>query len=369
MAPSDHRQQSGNHIYIIAEIGTGHGGDLVAAERLVAAAAAAGADCAKFQTVFADEIVPPNVGDVPLPGGSIPLYERFRQLEQPADFYHELKEICTYHDLDFLSTPFGLRSARLLQKIGSQAIKIASPELNHLPLLTEVAGYHLPLILSSGVSRLEDIERALEITGTQEVTLLQCVTAYPAPAEDYNLRILPLLQKLFGVAVGVSDHSLDPVLVPTLAVTQGATVIEKHITLSHDGNGLDDPIALEPEQFAAMVQSVRQARKEPAEQTLKRLTNEYGTATVEAVLGSGRKLLAPSERDNYGRTNRSVHAVRDLNAGDPLTPEDYALLRTEKLLHPGIPPHAAELLPGAVLSRSVPAGQGIRWKDLMTLHR
>ncbi|MFW5801141.1 MAG: N-acetylneuraminate synthase family protein [Spirochaeta sp.] len=358
--------QANSPVYVIAEIGTGHGGDLSAAEALISAAAESGADCAKFQTIFADEIVPQNVGDVPLPGGSIPLFQRFRDLERPLEFYAELKTLCRRYHIDFLSTPFGLRSARLLRKISVDAVKIASPELNHLPLLQEVAGYGVPLIISSGVSRLEDIERAMEITAGSQVTLLHCVTAYPAPAEDYNLRILPLLRALFGVSVGVSDHSMDPLLVPVLAAAMGARVIEKHITLSHSGSGLDDPIALEPAEFRKMTSAVRRVAAEGAESAIEEIIAEYGQERVDAVLGSGRKQPAPSEQANYGRTNRSAHAVRDLPAGHTISLQDFDLLRTEKILHPGVSPHMAQLLIGAALTRPVAAGQGIRWEDVLT---
>ncbi|GAB6091292.1 N-acetylneuraminate synthase family protein [Spirochaeta dissipatitropha] len=362
-------------MYVIAEIGTGHNGCLNKAEKLIQSARDAGADCAKFQTVFADEIVPVNVGDVPLPGGSIPLYERFRELEQNADFYLRLKEICAAYGIDFLSSPFGLRSLGILLDIGADALKIASPELNHFPLLRGAAESGLPLIVSTGVSMLQDIERALQALYSAaadaehqnpRISLLHCVTAYPAPAEDYNLRLIPHLSALFGVPVGVSDHSLDPVLVPLLSAAMGASIVEKHICLSHTDPGLDDPIALEPRQFSEMVRGLRFAEEEGPDAALQKARTVYGSETVDAVLGTGQKLLAGSEQANYGRTNRSIHALRDLQAGSRLKPDDFAVLRTEKILHPGIPPQYAETLVGVRLSRTVDAGQGIRWEDILT---
>ena len=220
---------------VIAEIGTGHGGDLAKARELIAAASESGADCVKFQCVFADEILHPHTGQVLLPGGAIALYDRFRQLEEDEDFYAALKEYAEATGLLFLCTPFGLRGARLLRRIECEAMKIASPELNHFPLLDEVASYGLPVILSSGVSVLGDIDRALGhfpargangVGDAPGVALLHCVTSYPAPATEYNLRVLGSLGALFGLPIGVSDHSLDPVLVPALSIAAGGVIVE-----------------------------------------------------------------------------------------------------------------------------------------------
>ncbi|MDP3178524.1 MAG: N-acetylneuraminate synthase family protein, partial [Spirochaetaceae bacterium] len=249
-------------VLVIAEIGTGHGGDAAKARELVAAAAESGADCAKFQCVFADEIIHPATGAVPLPGGAVPLYERFRSLESEPSFFAAAKRECEARGLLFLCTPFGLRSARLLHGLGVAAMKVASPELNHLPLLDELASYGLPTLLSSGVSTMGDIEAAVArfpspLADAGGLALLHCVTAYPAPEEDYNLRLLAQLSALMGLPVGVSDHSLDPVLVPALSVAAGGCVVEKHICLSRADPGLDDPIALQPDDFAAMTRAVR----------------------------------------------------------------------------------------------------------------
>ncbi|HUX41155.1 MAG TPA: N-acetylneuraminate synthase family protein [Rectinemataceae bacterium] len=351
---------------VIAEIGTGHGGDGARAADLIAAAAEAGAACAKFQCVFADEIIHPNTGFVPLPGGPTPLFSVFKALERDEDFYAELKRLTEAAGLVFLCTPFGIRSADLLARIGVGAMKVASPELNHLPLLRRLADYRLPTILSSGVSTLGDIEDALDILEGLPVALLHCVTAYPAPPEDYNLRLLASYAKLFGVAVGVSDHSLDPVLVPALAVASGASVVEKHICLSRDDPGLDDPIALDPEAFAKMRRAIDEAARDP-EGAIEALNREYGSSLVEATLGSGRKRLAPSEAANYGLTNRSIHALVDIEAGHIIDETNSALLRTEKILRPGLEPGEWPRIVGRRARQAIPAGEGIRWEDLGNL--
>jgi sialic acid synthase SpsE len=349
---------------VIAEAGTGHGADIGRALELIDAAAEAGADCVKFQAVFADEIIHPRTGPVVLPGGAVDLYEQFRAVERDADFYARLREHASRRGILFLCTAFGIGSARILRDIGCRAVKIASPELNHYPLLDEVAGYGLPVVLSSGVSTLADIERAMEHAGAAVGLLLHCVTAYPAPEQDYNLRVLAALRVLFGVETGVSDHTLDPELVPAVAAAVGAAAVEKHFTLSRAGGALDDPIALEPQQLARLVRALRALDGNP--RALDDVRSHYGAARVEAVLGCGRKELAPSERANYGRTNRSLHAVNALDAGAVLRPDDVAILRTEKNLRPGLgPEHLADVL-GRTLSRAVPAGEGIVWDDLLS---
>ncbi len=369
---------------IIAEIGTAHEGDMGRARELIAAAAEAGADAAKFQVVLADEILHPRSGAVDLPGGPVPLYERFRSLERPREFYAELKDLAEARGLLFMASAFGLKSADLLRELGTEVVKIASPEVNHFPLLRRVASFHRPVILSSGVSTLGDLERALAIlegghaprgpgsrgaAGVPPLTILHCVTAYPAPEEEYNLRLIPNLAAVFGVPVGVSDHSRDPVLVPVLAAAEGAAMVEKHITLERTGGGLDDPIALSPGDFSRMVREIRSAETEVSagrkDAVREALEAAYGPGKVKAALGDGVKRLAPAEAGNYGTTNRSVLALGDIAAGETLTRANSALLRSEKNLRPGMRPELWDLALGRPLVRPVPAGQGVRLEDLL----
>jgi sialic acid synthase SpsE len=349
--------------FIIAEAGTSHGGDLEHAFALIDAAARSGADCVKFQAVYADEILHPLTGFVELPTGRIPLYERFRELECDTGFYRRLAEHAAARGIVFLCTPFGLRSAAMLEELHVSAYKIASPELNHLPLIRAVAATGKPVFLSSGVSTLGDIERALEIVGERSI-LMHCLTAYPAPEEEYNLRLIPNLAALLGVPVGLSDHSMDPVLVPAVAAALGARCLEKHLTLSRETSGLDDPIAVEPASFHAMVEAVRRAEADGKEEGLRRLAGVHGEARIRAVLGDGVKRLAPAERANYGRTNRSIHALTAIRRGETYGPHNTAILRTEKLLRPGLGPDVYEMLQGRRAARDVPAGEGVTWEDL-----
>ncbi len=356
--------------FIIAEAGTSHCGDLLKAQELIYAAKEAGADCIKFQLVIADEIIHPKTGTVRLPGGEIPLYETFRALERPPKFYAVLKETAEQAGLTFLCTPFGIQSARILRDMGVKLMKIASPELNHLPLLEEIAKYGLPVILSTGVSTLGDIDEALTVFRTHfETGLLHCITAYPAPEEEYNLRVIPHLATVFGVPVGVSDHSLDPLLVPAVSKALGARIVEKHICLDRSGGGLDDPVALEPKPFGEMARTVRRVENllhdNPHDKIINDLRREYGSVRVDAALGDGIKRLSPAERDNYGKSNRSVHAVTNLAAGTVLNSGNMALLRSEKNLRPGLHPRYSSQIQGKRLARPVDAGAGITWDDVL----
>ncbi len=347
-----------NSVFIIAEIGTSHDGDLKKAEELIAAASEAGVDCVKFQYVIADEIIHQNTGNVSLPGGDIPLYERFCALERSMSFYSELKRITEDNNLIFLCTPFGIESAKNLKQIGVDGFKVASPELNHYPLLKEIN--NSPVILSTGVSTLGDIERALTYV-SKDTALLHCITSYPAPESEYNLKLIPTLSTIFGVPVGISDHSKDPLLVPMLTTALGGSIIEKHITMSKKGDGLDDPIAINPKELALMCTKVRGTEKNDYNETVGELWELFGKKRVEDTLGSGIKRLAPSETENYRTTNRSIMAITDIDKGETFTEKNIALLRSEKELTPGLTPELYfEVLKRKAVHR-INSGSGITW--------
>ncbi len=389
---------------VVAEIGTSHAGSREKAFALIDAAADAGADCVKFQWVYADEILHPDTGFVQLPGGSIRLYDRFKGLELDASFYASCLDYAHEKGLLFACSPFGLRSLEELAALQPDAIKIASPEVNHYPLLEASSKYFgkIPIILSSGVSRIGDIENAVDIleasaavdtegdgkdsvSGKMEggknklppLTLLHCITSYPAPEREYNVRCVDTLHRVFGLPTGISDHSLDPVLIPVLTTAVGGVMIEKHITLSRKTDGLDDPVALEGEQFAQMVQAVHQAEAimhkcekdgvpdAAVPEIFRQMADQYGRDTVDAALGSGVKRLAASERANYGRTNRSLHYMRDMKEGELVGADDVAILRTEKVLSPGISPEFVKIITGCRLQRNVTSGAGVSWEDFL----
>jgi sialic acid synthase SpsE len=356
---------------IIAELGTSHNGDPVKALELVAAAKESGADCVKCQIVYAGEILHPKTGPVSLPGGKLPLYQVFKSLEQKPEFYLAIKEAAERRGMLFLASPFGPQSAAELKAMSPRAVKIASPELNYDALVQEAASWNVPVYLSTGVSLLGDIEQALRPfreSGGQNpgrVCLLHCVTAYPAPPEDYNLRVIPLLAGIFGVSAGVSDHSLDPVLVPLLSSALKAAAVEKHFCLSRSDPGLDDPIALPPVDFARMTAALRGADGREGGDVIAEVRESYGAELTEKVLGDGIKRLAASEQANYERTRRSLHAVRAIERGETIQRPMIAVLRTEKVLRPGLPPSWAETVTGKTAKAFIPAGEGIRLQDIL----
>ena len=355
---------------LIAEIGTGHLGDMARARELIFAAAEAGAAIVKFQYVVAREILHPNTGSVPLPGGPTPLYEVFKGLERPPEFYAELKLVCSEAGVEFLCTPFGLGSAAALENIGVDRFKVASPELNHHPLLEFLSATGRPLILSTGVSTLADIDESVRLLRSldidSQVTLLHCITSYPAPEEEYNIALVATLRNVFGLATGVSDHSMDPILVPTLTGLLGGTLVEKHLGLSRTSTGLDDPIALDPQGMTVLYRQLAAYQGSSTLDVLEDLNDRYGADRIRAILGTGVKDLAPSEAPNYGRTNRSIHVLEDLPAGSKITKENTAILRTEKILRPGLHPrHWTEVL-GVRTTRNIEAGQGLVWEDILS---
>lgn len=374
MIPAGQMDKAYRAPLIIAELGTAHQGDLGRAAEMVHAAAQAGARVVKFQYVIASEILHPNAGTVPLPGGPRELYKVFLELERPPDFYGKLAQICEDAGVEFLCTPFGLESATRLLELGVRRLKVASPELNHHPLLEFLARSGLPLILSSGVSKLADIEESLDLVHRihdgldrrpEPTNLLHCITSYPAPEEEYNLSLVDNLSRIFGIPLGVSDHSLDPVLVPALSGCLGAVIVEKHFTLSKTGGGLDDPIALDPKELGLLCAELGGFEGRPGKEVLRELERVYGEDRIRKVLGNGVKGLAASEAANYGRTNRSIHAMDDLEAGEVLTRDNIAILRTEKVLSPGLHPRYYRSVLGRKLREPLAAGQGLSWDNLL----
>ncbi len=358
-----------NRTLVIAEIGTAHQGSLSKAKELIMAASEAGADCIKFQWVYANEILHPKTGMVELPGGKISLYERFKQLEVNKDFFMDVIQYVHSLKKTFMCSPFGIRSLEELLEINPDYIKIASPELNHMPMLHKLVelmlargvNNQIPVVLSSGVSTIKDIEEALFVLKPiiQHVSLLHCVTSYPAPSEDYNLSVLPFLYEHCNIPIGISDHSLDPILVPVLSLAYGSKIIEKHITLSKSTDGLDDPVALTPGQFSKMTESIRKAEKMSSQEIINYISSEYSQDIIAKTIGNGEKKLAESEKNNYGRTNRSIHVMRDMHKGEIITKSDIAILRTEKELSIGLSPSFYGTVIGKALTRDVHDGEGL----------
>jgi sialic acid synthase SpsE len=349
--------------FIVAELGTGFTEDLQYARRLVEAAKQAEADCVKVQIVFADEIVHPLSGKITLPSGKIALYDHFKMCERELDYYIRVREYAEQCGLVFSCSVFGEKSVKIAEKLDVKMIKIASPELNHYPLLRAIARLKRPVILSTGVSTLADMEKALAII-TQNAAFLHCVTSYPAPENEYNLKVLPSLKALFGVPVGVSDHTLDPELVPSVAVVCGAKIVEKHFTLRKQGKALDDPIALDKVEFKRMVRAMRKVESMPQDVARLYVNRVYGRDRVKAVLGDGIKKLAASEKENFYTTRRSILTLTDIQKGELFSEHNTAILRSEKNLAPGLSPEFLPVIYGRKARRRIEAGKGIVWKDI-----
>lgn len=351
--------------FIIAEIGTAHQGDIHKAKELIDAATESGAHCAKFQIVFAEEILHYRTGVVQLPGGSINLYGIFKNLERDQFFYQELKLYAEKKGLVFLASAFGEKSIQILENLHVDAIKIASPESNYHALLQRAAQSGLPVILSTGITKLSDIEESLNFL-LEDVILLHCVTSYPSPEEDYNLKLIKTLNAVFGKPVGVSDHSKDPSIIPLVALSQGAVMIEKHFTLSSSDEGLDDSIALTPDNFKKMTDDLKTGSALTQTELINYLNHEYGKKRIDLVLGDGVKKLAASEEMNYLTTRRSIHAWEALPVGTTLSIDNLAILRTEKNLKAGLHPRYWGNVIGKKTTRFVEAGEGLTWDDLLT---
>lgn len=287
---------------IIAEAGVNHNGDLALAKRLVAAAADAGADLVKFQTFSADRIISPSAPkalyQLETTGAAESQHEMVRKLELDRNAHILLMEECRTVGIGFLSTAFDVDSFDLLVELGLKRVKIPSGEITNLPYLRHVSRLGYPLLLSTGMSNLGEIEAALaaiEDAGTprSRITVLHCTTEYPAPLDEVNLQAMVSLRHAFKVDVGYSDHTVG-IHVPIAAVALGATVIEKHLTLDRTLPGPDHMASLEPDEFKAMVTAIR---------------------NVECAMGDGVKRPTASELKNRSVARKSLVASQPIAKG------------------------------------------------------
>lgn len=288
---------------IIAEAGVNHNGSLDLAKQLVASAAAAGADLVKFQSFITGKSIsrqaPKAEYQKSTTGTDESQYEMVRKLELSRADHEELIEECRRHGIGFFSTAFDSNSFDMLVELGLNQVKIPSGELTNLPLLRYMTRLGMPVILSTGMAGLGDIEAALDViekAGTPRslITLLHCTTEYPTPMEDVNLRAMISLKSAFGVEVGYSDHT-SGIEIPIAAVALGATVIEKHFTLDRSLPGPDHQASLEPQELKAMVDAIR---------------------NIERALGDGIKRPSASELKNKPIARKSLVASRPIRAGE-----------------------------------------------------
>ena len=308
--------------YIIAEAGANHNGDFDQALKLIDIAAQAGASACKFQTYSADTLYSKNTPDF---AGYRDINALMKSIELNRDWQKDLMQYASERFIDFLSTPFDAAAVEQLAKIGVKKMKIAGFEASDLHFVKMVAETHLPLVISVGIGidfpMINRIIETCEKAGNQDITLLHCNNAYPTPQSDINLGTMQAIGKEFARPFGLSDHTLSP-LTPSLAVALGASMIEKHFTLSKKMQGPDHQFALEPDQLAEMVQAIRLA---------------------EQSLGMKEARFTESEQA-FGHARRSIVAHTDLPACTVLTDE---MLTTKRPFFEGnIPAHDYDLILG-----------------------
>ena len=336
----------GNGVFIIAEAGVNHDGDLELAKKLVDAAVSVGADAVKFQTWQPGEIT----GRFAFKVGYLEettddaesRYELSNRLALPYEDFRQLHEYAERAGIRFLSTPDGFASLDfLVDELGMSMIKVGSSEVNHPQFLTAVGRKNLPVIMSTGLSTLGEVEDAVACVRTHcqsPIVVLQCTSEYPAPDDEINLRAMATLRDALKLPVGLSDHSTGSEAA-IAATALGAVVIEKHFTLDRSLPGPDHRASMDPDQLRALVQSIR---------------------TTERMLGDGLKAPTPSENRNRAGIRRSVVAARDIKAGTCL---DQRML-TCKRPGDGIAPSELDTLVGMTLNRDLAEDEPIKWTDL-----
>lgn len=312
--------------FVIAEAGVNHNGDISLAHQLIDAAKSTGADAVKFQAFVTEEIVTlqaPKAGYQLESTGAGEQFSMLKALELSGGQQAELKRHCEEVGLTFLSTPYDLPSLHLLNRLDIAAYKIASTDLDNLPFLREVGATKRPVILSTGMAAIDEIEPSVAVLREASlpwIVLLQCTSEYPAPTDEINLRAMQTLERHFDLPVGFSDHT-EGIFVGPLAVVAGACVLEKHFTLDRALPGPDHKASLNVAAFKQLVDAVRE---------------------VEKIRGDGIKRVTPSELRNKPRMRKSVVAARDIQAGEIIQPCDVACKRPGD----GLPPVWADRFVG-----------------------
>jgi N-acetylneuraminate synthase/N,N'-diacetyllegionaminate synthase len=334
-----------NSVFIIAEAGVNHNGEIELAKQLVNAAAEAGVDAVKFQTFRADQVVsteaPKAAYQKETTDAGESQLEMVRRLELAPEAHCELQSYCQDQCILFMSTPFDKKSVDFLNELGVPVFKVGSGEVTNWPLLEHIALKGKPIILSTGMSYLGEVDEAVRVirdAGNDQLVLLHCVSNYPADPADANLRAMKTMATAFRVPVGYSDHT-PGIEVALAAVTLGASVVEKHFTLDKGLPGPDHRASLDPQELKALVRGIR---------------------IVESALGDGIKRPAVSEEENRVVVRRSLAARSDIQEGGLLTVGLLQSLRPAS----GISPRFLDQVVGRRTRRSLVAGELIGWEDL-----
>ncbi len=305
-------------VFIVAEISANHNQDYNRAIEIIHAAKEAGANAVKLQTYTADTItIDCDDPCFQIDEGTIwdgtTLYKLYQQAYTPWEWQPKLKEEANRLGMECFSSPFDFSSVDFLREMDVPAYKIASYEINDIPLIRKIAGLHKPVIFATGVAYPEDIERALSVCrkeGNKDIILLKCVSSYPTPYEDIHLNAIPTLAKTYGCLVGISDHTMGTI-VSAGSIALGVKMVEKHFTLRRSDGGPDSAFSMEPEEFAQMVKDIR---------------------IMEKALGSSQYQLTDTQKLEH-EGSRSLFVVRDISPGETLTPENIRSIRPGNGLH------------------------------------
>lgn len=333
-------------VFVIAEAGVNHDGELARALALCDAARAAGADAVKFQTFRAEDLAVPGAPTAAYQQrqtGEQDQFAMLRKLELTREQHERIRDHCAAIGIEFFSTPFSLAAVDLLVALGVRRMKLPSGELTHRALVEHACATGLPVLLSTGMATLAEVEEALRwaraVRGSLDgVTVLHCTSAYPAPDAALNLRAIATMRDALQLPIGYSDHSTG-IEAALAAASLGATVIEKHLTLDRTLPGPDHAASLEPQEFAAMVRGIRR---------------------IVAMLGDGAKAPQPEERDAARVARRSIVAAVDIPAGATLQAGMLACRRPAT----GIAPGEWERVLGATARSAIAAGSVLQWEQL-----
>jgi len=306
-------------VFIIAEAGVNHNGDIESAKKLVDVAVWSGVDAVKFQTFKADRLASKQAPKAAYQNETTDeketQHEMLKKLELTYDMHIELIKYCKEKNIMFLSTPFDIDSVKMLIELGIDIIKIPSGEITNLPYLREVGRQKKKVILSTGMSNMQEIEDAIKVlkdNGSEDITILHCNTQYPTPISDVNLNAMIKMKERIGIPVGYSDHT-QGIEIPIAAAALGATVIEKHFTLDKNMDGPDHKASLEPYELKQMVDGIRK---------------------IEKALGNGIKQPSDSEKDNIGIVRKSIVASKTIRKGELLTDENLTTKRPGTGINP-----------------------------------
>ena len=299
----------GHPVFIIAEIGMNHNGDVELAKKMIKAASECGADAAKFQIFTAEKLVTKDARTYGNEDGRLPDYqqEMYKKHELTKEEYKQLKAYCDKLGLVFFGSVWDEDNADMLEEVGGAIFKIGAADITHLPMLEHIAKKNKPIILSTGMSTIDEVKEAADVITkhTDKLILLHCVSAYPAKAEDANMLAMLTLKKEFGFPVGFSDHTPD-VLTDTVAVALGANVIEKHFTTDKKLPGVDHHLSFDPNDMKKMIEEVR---------------------LVEKMLGTNKKIITESEKETRMMARRSIIAKVDIPKGTVITKDMLIIKR------------------------------------------